>query len=521
MWSKELRGCVYHCPPRESVGQAVGIEDLSYEECQQLVHSRAFVGKPVLEEHSVSPVVGVITGMEQDPQTGSVYSTFKLRTDSDTYRKVAHREFLGLSLGHTVHPSWPRRRIEARELSVCKMGKRPGTVIVNAAANGHPVFATLKPMATSSVILNGMEFVRVPDQQPQLTMPAQPVTFRDNMGRDWVMNPSPVVNASLPTNSIPATAQSLGLQTAGNPMPFASNNGLTLPPAALNQYMQPAQPQQQQPVQQQPAQPVQQPVQQQQQQPVQPEQPERSKAKKRAAPEEETEAEAPQPVEKKAATKAPANVPKNADELTLKMEALKASNIPAQQKEEMMQLLLDNYEMQKQMSDNLQARASKAMEAIEADMRRRNLTEQLIKAWHDSATGLALADPLKSKSYIESLELQANGLTGSESSSSSMDIVSNPTLSRQIERYQKLISPVATQQPVQINASANFPLNGTLVVQNPNGTRSYFQPRVNFDASVMQAAQRHRVDIDPVKGMIIDGQAQRQEAQPNDTYSWK
>jgi hypothetical protein len=152
---KKYIACIYHKPG----DQRVSLTDVTRAELQKWVHSEHFLGKPILVEHKEGWRAGSITGSFQHPHTGSVFVEFELDASTaigrETEKLVQERKLLSVSLSHWAYADGTPS--EAREVSLCPLGARPNTVLVNASAtkgpasiNTPPILHILRPMATEA-----------------------------------------------------------------------------------------------------------------------------------------------------------------------------------------------------------------------------------------------------------------------------------------------------------------------------------------------------------------------------------
>jgi hypothetical protein len=504
MWSKIYRGCIYENPPRDD-GRFLPVADLSYSECEDLVKSRALIGKPILREHAVQPVMGQIVNATQDRATGSVEVEFKLRTDSVAYADVCKREMLGLSLGHTVFDPTQapgRRGIHAREVSVCKQGRRANTVIVNASASAEPYFMALPASATTGPppAPAGMQWV---PEGAALAQPPQKIY--DTNGTPWVLRPVDInASAAAAAPAVPV-AQAPPSQAA----PVATPPSAAAAAAAAMETVDT-----------------------------------RPRAPKRAAETapaadlatddvKDAETVTPPAAKKANTAKTGSSVPETPADLDNRKNAILKSNLSEADKAAMLDTLMTSYETQKQQIAELTERANKAQDTIEQDMRQSGMSDEDIRVWRAGYANL-LAKPLEAKATIASLEMQARRLTGagagganaSSSSSSSSSVGPGASaLQQQLDRYTHMLSgPQMFNQPVAVNSSAAapppFPVStSSLTLRDATGAVSVFQPRFINPANLSGAGAHQVRTYDNGKGGVgwsVDGQVQEHKVAPGE-----
>lgn len=463
VWSRTYRGRIYERPP--AFVQDPTSRDLSLEECRTSV-VKQFPGKPMFEEHQRHSLVGRVIKCDQDHE-GTLWADFQLLTNTPTYRKVTSGEMRSLSIGHEIIRTFPHRTINVVELSVCKNGERPNTLIVNASAAKSigDFFSSFSPPR----VLHIMSFPNmgeggswIPVQPPLPPAPVRlPMKFVVG-DKEYEWMPTQVNASGAPQQQQPQQQ----LQQSSYPAPQA----MPMPPqgnVSMGQGQVPwpfnemntrgpwnyAQPQQQMQQQQMPMQAV--PAQQQQQQP-EPGAPAapvaaadtRNKTKKRLAEdaavpeadsadgmEEEgkTKFEGVPAAKKANTTKAPAatahdtgNVPTSSSatapetpsELKEAMEQINRSNAPMAAKVAANASMLQAFKLQKTMADDAVAKLKSYVAIIEPSMRQQGRSSEDVAKWKEGLKS-AFEKPLDHSSVISSLEAHAASVRQSNSSNSS------------------------------------------------------------------------------------------------------
>lgn len=551
-WSKVYTGQVYQNPPPLVVDPTS--RDLSREECQVIAQQMA--GRPVCEEHQHTSAVGRVLKAYQDPHTGSLWADFQLRTDTPTFAKVSKGEMRGLSLGHEIEFTFPRRKVRPIELSVCKKGERANTMIVNASASQF--FSAAAPRVLATKIMNPFDaYDIVPDEPTPPPQPALlPMKFVDSQGRSWLMKPK-----QIQASAAPATGQQFAMPQAPPPVqqaPAPANGFMSaqqrmasVMPYPFNEMMV--------------TQPPMQPQQQQQVQQVQPMQVDntapngsegsRNKAAKRKAAEEAGDAEeapvakesAPsqkeekkeEPATKKAATAstgATEKTPETPEELKAHAAAINSSNLPTALKTTLLEKLAENFEIHQKQAQEIRTRAQNNIQVVEQSMRVRGFDDAAVTAWKNAFKQL-FENPLKHKDMADALEGAVVALGGGPSSSSlmspsttTMQTGMNPAemaLQRQMERVNQItgqtmtvLSSAATapQQQQQQQQQPAFPVRsvGSLPILYEDGRQSVFVPRYQNPEVVLARNPNVQVQADPLgKGWIVNGRPQRQEFNVN------
>lgn len=552
MWSKEYDSQVYENPPLVVVDPKS--RELSRDECRELVPK--MVGKGVYEEHAVGPV-GRINSFRQDPATGSLWAKFQLRTDTPTYAKVCNKELPCVSLGHQVHFTVPKRTIEGLELSVCKRGERPNTIIVNASARGSQ---------SSSAQASDFEA-----QAPHIHTTSMASGFLDMSNYDWVPEtPSqaqgPVATSS--TGIMPVKLQYGGKTYLATPKTV---NASGAPQAAAQPQAPPPQQQQQQlaypfnELQQQ-----QQPVNEiglspppaaaaakQQQQPTQPTKvqehdPVRNKAKKRAADgdasafagDEDADGDAMETDEKKApaapsVSKKAATIlnqantttgPETETDLKMVKDEILGSNLSAAAKAALLKAANNDFEHRRQVETEAKQKVTQLVDAIEGAMRQKGQTDEDVKMWKENLVDV-MDKPLKNPFGMKTLELMAKTLgvlptgagtgpaavpamrTGMNSMDTALEreIMRNMSLTQQHQQQPLLVQSSASTAPPQQQQQPSFPVRGSFQfpVLMEDGSYSVFQPQHINPHGLLTHRPGFNVVVDPNRGIGVNGRFQR------------